>query len=94
MRGGKLTYIPVVWRPVKRQDMNATAASNQTALSDGGGVDAWQGWDVKIGVNDAVFMLLGFSIGSLATAVCFMATRRCKGCKKKKRDDEDGETLS
>ena len=94
MRGGKLTYILSVFRPGDRQGMNATAASNQTALSDGGGVDAWQWWDVKIDVNDAVFMLLGFSIGSLGTAVCFMATRRCKACKKKKRDDDDDELLA
>jgi hypothetical protein len=74
--------------------MNATTASNQTALSTEGGADAWQAWDVRIGVNDAVFMLIGFSIGSLATAVCFMATRHCKLCRKKNRDDDDDETLT
>ena len=73
--------------------MNATAASNQTALSAEGGADAWQAWDVKIGVNDAVFMLIGFSIGSLGTAVCFMVTRHCKLCRKK-RDNDDNEILA
>ena len=72
------------------EDMNATAASNQTALSTEGGAGAWQAWSVTMGVNDAIFMLIGFSIGSLATAVCFVATRRCTLCRKK-RDNEDDE---
>ena len=89
MRGGKLTYIPFVWRPVNGQDMNATTASNQTALSAEGGAGAWQAWDITIGVNDAIFMLIGFSIGSLGTAVCFMATRHCTLCRKKRDDNDD-----
>lgn len=93
MRGGKLTYIPVVWQPVNGQDMNATAASNQTALGAGEGADAWQAWDVTIGINDAIFMLIGFFIGSLGTAVCFMATRHCR-LRRKKRDDEDDGILA
>lgn len=60
------------------EDMNATTASNQTALSTEGGAGTWQAWSVTMGVNDVIFMLIGFSIGSLATAVCFVATRRCK----------------
>jgi hypothetical protein len=74
--------------------MNATAASNQTSLSAEGGAGAWQAWDVTIGINDAVFMLIGFSIGSLGTAVCFMATRHCKLCRKKRDDDDDEEILA
>ena len=74
--------------------MNATAFSNQTALGAGGdGGGAWGLSDVTIGINDAVFMLIGFSIGSLATAVCFMATRHCKLCRKK-TDDEEEEILA
>lgn len=69
--------------------MNATAPSNQTTLSAGG--DAWKSWDVTIGVNDAVFMLIGFSIGSLATAVCFMSTRHCNGCRKKRDSDDNSD---
>lgn len=72
--------------------MNATAVSNQTALSAGGG-GGWQALDVTIGINDAIFMLIGFSIGSLGTAVCFMTTRHCKLCRKK-RDDDDDEILA
>jgi len=71
--------------------MNVSTPSNQTTLNAGG--DAWGAWDVAIGVNDAVFMLIGFSIGSLATAVCFMATRRCNKCRKK-RDDDEEDTLA
>jgi len=91
VRGGKVTYILAVWRPANGQDMNATAASNQTALSTEGGAGAWQAWSVTMGVNDVIFMLIGFSIGSLATAVCFVATRRCTLCRKKRDnvDDED-----
>ena len=69
------------------QDMNATAASNQTALGAGG--DAWGVSDVTIGINDVIFTLIGFSIGSLGTAVCFMATRHCKLCREKRDDDDD-----
>lgn len=70
--------------------MNTTAPSNQTTLSAGEeGGEVWGSWDVTIGINDAIFILLGFSIGSLATAVCFMATRRCKGCKKNRDDDDE-----
>lgn len=92
MRGGKVTYILAVWRPVNGQHMNATAASNQTALS-AGGRGGWGLSGVTVGINDAIFMLIGFSIGSLGTAVCFMATRHCKLCRKK-RDDEDDEILA
>ena len=82
-----------MWRSVNGQDMNATAASNQTALSTEGGADAWQTWDISIGFDDAVFMLIGYSIGSLTTGVCFMATRHCTLCRKKRDDDDDDEIL-
>ena len=68
-----------------------TTTSTTTTLSTG--QDDWDAWDIRIGVNDGIFMLLGFSIGSLATAVCFMATRKCKKCKKRRRDDDDDEVV-
>lgn len=49
--------------------------------------------DVTIGINDAIFTLIGFSIGSLGIAVCFMATRHCK-LRREKRDDDDDKILT
>ena len=76
--------------------MNATATSNQTvhqtvhqtALSGG---NDWDTWELTIGADEAVFMGMGFALGSLVTAVLFMATRSSRRCRKKKSrgDNED-----
>lgn len=67
-----------------------TVTSNQTALSTGD--DGWQTWRLTIGADEAVYLALGFSIGSLATAVCFMATRKCRSCRKKRDRERDSDS--
>lgn len=74
--------------------MNASSDTNQTALGSGGsGVGSWhENWqppNIRIGANEAIFMALGYSLGSFATAVCFMCGTRCK--RKKRRDSDDDE---
>ena len=73
--------------------MNATAALNetarQTALSAGARDDDWDAWKLTIGADEAVFMGMGFALGSLVTAVLFMATRSCRRKKKSKGNNED-----
>lgn len=74
--------------------MNATSANNQTSLSANDATfDLWDtDWlhsEVTIGFDEILLILLGFSVGSLFTAVCFLSALRCK--RKKQQNAEENE---
>lgn len=81
--------------PTRGCTMNASSDNNNsTSLrSDDGGVGSWhEQWrapNIRIGANEAVFMFLGYSLGSLATAVCFLCGRKCR--KRRRSDENDDE---